>query len=112
MSGATYPPDVALARGLVDEVVEPAALLDRAIAAAQTLAALSPAAFAQTKRQIRQPALERMATATVGAHRRRGHGDLDRAGDARAHPRITSRDVQEGLVPAPEPQRSTPISRR
>jgi enoyl-CoA hydratase len=55
-SGATFTPDVALTRGLVDELVEgPAALLDRAIAAAETLAALSPAAFAQTKSQVRQP---------------------------------------------------------
>ena len=35
-------------------------LLDRAVAAAMTLAALSPAAFALTKRQTRQPALERL----------------------------------------------------
>jgi enoyl-CoA hydratase len=61
-SGATFTPDVALARGLVDELAEGPALLDRAIAAAETLAALSPKAFAQTKQQIRQPvadALER-----------------------------------------------------
>ncbi len=49
-SGATFTPDVALTRGLVDELAEgPAALLDRAIAAAETLAALSPATFALTK---------------------------------------------------------------
>jgi enoyl-CoA hydratase len=63
-SGATFTPDVALARGLVDEVVDAPALLDRAVAAAETLAALSPKAFAQTKQQIRQPvadALERHA---------------------------------------------------
>ena len=53
-SGATFTPDVALARGLIDEVVEPAALLDRAVAAAETLAALQPATFALTKQQIRQ----------------------------------------------------------
>jgi len=62
-SGATFTPDVALTRGLVDELAEgPAALLDRAIGAAETLAALSPAAFALTKQQVRQPvkdALER-----------------------------------------------------
>jgi len=55
-SGATFTPDVALCRGLVDELAEgPAALLDRAIAAAEALAALSPAAFAQTKQQARHP---------------------------------------------------------
>ena len=53
-SGATFTPDIALARGLIDEVVEPAALLDRAVAAAETLAALQPATFALTKQQIRE----------------------------------------------------------
>jgi enoyl-CoA hydratase len=57
-SGATFTPDVALTRGLVDEVVEAPVLLDRAVAAAETLAALSPKAFAQTKQQIRQPAAD------------------------------------------------------
>jgi enoyl-CoA hydratase len=60
-SGATYPPDVAQARRLVDEMVEPDALLDRAVAAAETLAALPPATFAMTKRQIRHDAVDRMA---------------------------------------------------
>ena len=61
-SGATFTPDVALARGLVDELTDASALLERAVAAAETLAALSPQAFAQTKQQVRQPvadALER-----------------------------------------------------
>jgi enoyl-CoA hydratase len=58
LSGATYPPEVALARRMIDEMVEPQDLLDRAVAAAQTLAALSPQAFAQTKRQLRQPAAD------------------------------------------------------
>lgn len=56
LSGATYPPDMALARRMLDELAEPAALLDRAVAAAETLATLSPAAFAHTKRQLRQGA--------------------------------------------------------
>ena len=55
LSGATYMPDIALQRGLVDEVVEPSALIDRAVAAAETLAALPPRTFEVTKRQIRQP---------------------------------------------------------
>ncbi len=60
-SGATFTPDVALTRGLVDELADgPAALLDRAIAAAETLAALSPAAFALTKQQVRQPVADAM----------------------------------------------------
>lgn len=53
-SGATFAPDVALTRGLVDELAEGTGLLDRAIAAAETLGGLSPQAFAQTKQQVRQ----------------------------------------------------------
>jgi enoyl-CoA hydratase len=60
LSGATFPPETALGRGLIDEIVEPSALLDRAISAAGELAALSPPAFATTKRQIRQAVAERM----------------------------------------------------
>ena len=47
-------------RGWVDEVVEPGALMERALAAAKAFAALSPKAFAQTKTQIRQAVTERI----------------------------------------------------
>jgi enoyl-CoA hydratase len=57
---ATYAPPEALGRGLVNEIVEPDALLERAFAAAKALAALPPAAFALTKTQTRQDALERI----------------------------------------------------
>lgn len=60
LSGATFEPKDALARGLVDETVDAGELLDHAIAAARTLAALPPPVFALTKRQTRQPALERL----------------------------------------------------
>lgn len=60
LSGATYLSEDARIRGLVDEIVEPAALMDRALAAAQALAALPPATFALTKQQIRQPVTDRM----------------------------------------------------
>jgi enoyl-CoA hydratase len=60
LSGATYPPETALARRMIDELAEPAELLDRAVAAAETLAALPPATFAQTKQQIRQPVTDAM----------------------------------------------------
>ena len=60
LTGATYPADVALARRMVDELAEPTALLDRAVAAAETLAALPPATFALTKRQLRQPMADAM----------------------------------------------------
>jgi enoyl-CoA hydratase len=67
LSGATFTPLEALARGWVHEVVEPPALLERAIEAANALAALPPKAFALSKRQIRQPALQRMHVADVDA---------------------------------------------
>jgi enoyl-CoA hydratase len=60
LSGATFVPDAALVRGLIDEVAEPMELFDRAIAAAEALATLSAPAFAMTKRQIRQPMADRM----------------------------------------------------
>jgi enoyl-CoA hydratase len=66
-SGATYPPPQALERGMIHEIAEPDGLIDRAIAAARTLAALSPPAFALTKRQTREPALERMDSAETAA---------------------------------------------
>jgi enoyl-CoA hydratase/carnithine racemase len=61
LSGATFAPDDAVARGLIDEVVDPEALIKRAVLAAQTLAALSPPAFALSKRQLRAPAVQRVA---------------------------------------------------
>ncbi|MFI4960269.1 MAG: enoyl-CoA hydratase/isomerase family protein [Hyphomicrobiales bacterium] len=61
LSGATYETDTALQRGWIDEVAEPGELIEDAIAVAQELALLSPAAFAQTKMQIRQAVTERMA---------------------------------------------------
>jgi len=67
LSGATFTPVEALARGWVHEVVEPSALLERAVEAANALAALPPKAFALSKRQIRQPALQRMQAADVDA---------------------------------------------
>jgi enoyl-CoA hydratase len=59
-TGETYQPDAALVRGLLHEVVEPRALQERALAAANMLARLSPAAFAQTKQQMRLPVTERI----------------------------------------------------
>jgi enoyl-CoA hydratase len=52
-SGATLLPDEAQRRGLVDEVVPEAELLDRAIAKAEHLAAIPPLTFAHTKRTLR-----------------------------------------------------------
>ena len=58
---ATYPTDQGAARGLVDEVVEPASLHEQAMAAAESLAALPPAAFALMKQQVRQPVQDQLS---------------------------------------------------
>jgi enoyl-CoA hydratase len=55
-----YPAEAAATRGLVDAVVDPEALLASAVDAAQSLASLSPAAFALTKSQTRQPVLDQL----------------------------------------------------
>jgi enoyl-CoA hydratase len=60
-SGATFLPGDALTRGLIDKIVPADALMERAVAAAETLAALSPQAFALAKRQMRQVVAERTA---------------------------------------------------
>jgi len=60
IGGGTYDADEALRFGLVDEVAAPQQLLERAIAAAQRLAAIHPTTFSLTKAQLRAPALERM----------------------------------------------------
>ena len=59
LSGATYPPEAARERGLVHEVVEADALLERAIATAESLSSLPPAAYAVTKQQRRAAARTR-----------------------------------------------------
>ena len=64
---ATYAPPEAAARGFVHDIVDPQALLERAVAIAKGPAALSPAAFALSKRQTRAPALARMEDADVDA---------------------------------------------
>jgi len=57
-TGRTYEPEAALARGLVDELVEPEHLLDRAIEVAAELGAILPATFAATKLAVRRPMIE------------------------------------------------------
>ncbi|MCA0423887.1 MAG: enoyl-CoA hydratase/isomerase family protein [Proteobacteria bacterium] len=61
LTGATVAPDEAVARGWVNALVPREDILSRAVAAAEKLAAVSPAAFAMGKRQLRQPATERLA---------------------------------------------------
>lgn len=59
-SGATYLPEAAAESGLVDELVEADRLIASATTVAERLAALPRAAFELTKRQSRQPALDRL----------------------------------------------------
>lgn len=56
-TGRTVQADEALRLGIIDEVIEPDALLARAGEHARQLAALPPQAFALAKRQLRDPAL-------------------------------------------------------
>jgi enoyl-CoA hydratase len=62
--GVTYQPDQARERGLVDGVVSPEGLIDRAVQAAESMA-VAPEAFRHTKAQARQPALERMRSGSA-----------------------------------------------
>src|SRR6202453_4150407 len=65
-TGATYDVDAALERGLVDAVVQPDELMPSAMAAAEQLAALSPAAFAQSKAQLRREGAGRPHSPAAG----------------------------------------------
>ena len=56
----THEPSAALGLGLLDEVVEPDDLLDRALARAERLASVHRETFAITKREIRRPVLVRI----------------------------------------------------
>ncbi|MGD9647633.1 MAG: enoyl-CoA hydratase/isomerase family protein [Pirellulales bacterium] len=58
MTGRTWPPDEALARGLVDELVAPDELLDRACEVAAEMGAIPPAVFSATKMEVRRPLIE------------------------------------------------------
>lgn len=59
-SGTIYSPQEAAAKGLIDEVIDPAQLLERAEGAARELASLPDQTFRMTKEQIRRPVLEQM----------------------------------------------------
>jgi len=58
--GGTVVAEIALRQGLVDAVVEPEALVARAVDRARSLAALPPQAFALAKRQLLLPIAERL----------------------------------------------------
>jgi enoyl-CoA hydratase len=58
LTGRTWSPDEAVARGLADELVEPERLLDRAREVAEELAAIPSKTFAATKLAVRRPMLQ------------------------------------------------------
>ena len=65
----TYEPAAALDLGLLDEVVEPEALLGHALARAERLASVPTETFAITKREIRRPAMARVRSLAQTAAR-------------------------------------------
>jgi enoyl-CoA hydratase len=65
-TGRSYPPDVALDKGLVDEVVPSDALMARALEMADELAAVPPTTFALMKRALRKPAVEAARAGALG----------------------------------------------
>jgi len=56
----TFGPEEARRRGLLDELVAPAAVLDRALEVARDMAGMPADSYARIKRQVRQAALERI----------------------------------------------------
>lgn len=58
--GRTYRPEEAELRGLIDEIVEPERVLDRAGQVAARLAAIPARSFAVTKGQLRLPTMDRL----------------------------------------------------
>jgi enoyl-CoA hydratase len=59
-TGRTWPAADALARGLVDEVVAPASLIDRSVEMARQLASVPAPSFQLTKQMLRRPVLDRI----------------------------------------------------
>jgi enoyl-CoA hydratase len=68
LRGRLCGPEEAIARGMVDEVVAPEKLIERAVQIAEEMAAVPAISFRLTKRELRKPVLER-ARATGGASR-------------------------------------------
>ena len=60
-TGATYLPDEALARGMVDELADAGAVVDRAVDVAEQFGEVAPEVFRHTKTQIRRSMCERVA---------------------------------------------------
>ena len=79
-------------RGLVDEIVNAEELLDRACEVAERFAAIGPASFRMTKRQLRQPALDR-----IGAGIEEMDPEIEEIWKDRATHKAIRRYVQETL---------------
>ena len=58
--GRSYDPEGAMARGLVDEIVDGGELMARARSAAERLAAIPPVSFRLMKEAMRRPVVERV----------------------------------------------------
>ncbi len=69
LTGRTWPPEEALARGLVDELVDADRLIERACDVASGLSAIPSAVYAATKRALRKPLCDsaRQLTAAEGS---------------------------------------------
>lgn len=79
-----YRPRDALAKGFLDEVVEPDTLMDRSIEIAKRLAAIPPRSFEIMKKLLRAPTMDRIAR--YGAEH-----------DAQAREGWTSEEVQQAI---------------
>ncbi len=66
LTGRTWTADDALARGLVDEVIEPERLMDRAIEVAREMSNLLPDTYATTKLAVRRPLFEAVDRSLAG----------------------------------------------
>jgi enoyl-CoA hydratase len=65
LTGRTWPPEEALARGLVDELVDAESLLERACEVAAELAAIPAATYTATKIALRRPMVKRARNLTA-----------------------------------------------
>jgi enoyl-CoA hydratase len=70
LEGPLFSPDEALAAGLIDEICEPKETESRATARAEELAHIPRAAFAESKRLLREPASRRAERARADEARR------------------------------------------
>ncbi len=75
-----FSPESAVAAGFLDEIVDPAELVQAAQAKAEQLAALDAHAHTATKRRLREPALAALRTAAAADHAElvSGGGDFGR----------------------------------